>query len=107
MIASSFEKLHPRAMKHLLALLAGVLFSLAVCTEARAFEHPSIPPTVKDLEVIKANLNVEPWKSGQSFTNRYRTNTCYITNAMAYGLQLAELAFLKPAASPRRLSRHP
>lgn len=32
--------------------------------QAQAYNHPSIPFTVQDLDNIKANLDKEPWKSG-------------------------------------------
>ena len=41
-----------------LAALAGFAAS------ASAYVHPSVPLTATDLATLKANLNVEPWKSG-------------------------------------------
>ena len=41
-----------------LAALAGFAAS------ASAYVHPSVPLTTEDLAALKANLNIEPWKSG-------------------------------------------
>jgi hypothetical protein len=47
-----------------LRTLVVIACPLVVTTAAHAFTHPSVPLTVGDLDTLKANLNIEPWKSG-------------------------------------------
>jgi hypothetical protein len=47
-----------------LVVFAAVALSYAAASPARAYTHPCIPTTRAELDTIKANLNVEPWKSG-------------------------------------------
>ena len=47
-----------------LTLGASLLLLALGHNQARAYNHPSIPFTVHDLDTIKTNLDKEPWKSG-------------------------------------------
>ena len=40
-----------------------LLFALGQ-PQAHAYDHPCIPTTREELDLIKANLDKEPWKSG-------------------------------------------
>ncbi|HEY8993541.1 MAG TPA: alginate lyase family protein, partial [Lacunisphaera sp.] len=52
-------------LKNVPQILGVFLLLLALgLPRAFAFNHPSIPTTLNELDTIKANLNQEPWKSG-------------------------------------------
>jgi hypothetical protein len=50
-------------MRKLVVFTAVALLG-AMAVPAHAFTHPCIPSTAQDLAYIKANLNLQPWKSG-------------------------------------------
>jgi hypothetical protein len=53
-----------RSLLASLRTLIVVACPFAGMTTAHAFNHPSVPHTLDDLATLKANLNIEPWKSG-------------------------------------------
>lgn len=53
-----------RPMKNLLTLVIAGITTFCSAGMASAFVHPGTPLTTYDLDLIKANLDKEPWKSG-------------------------------------------
>jgi len=58
-----------------------LLLSSTFLPLAGAFTHPGIPLTTQDLDTVKANLNVEPWKSG------YAVLTADSHSSLSYTMQ--------------------
>jgi hypothetical protein len=51
-------------MKKLVVSTAIAVVCAALASPARAYVHPGAPLTLTDLQALKAELNIQPWKSG-------------------------------------------